>query len=217
MIVAAILVAAGSGERLGADVPKAFVTVAGRTLLEHAASRFTDAVRDLIVVAPSSHLEQAAKLVPSATVVAGGATRQQSVAAGLAALGRDVQAVLVHDVARAFTPVEVIRRVVDALASYPAVIPVVPVTDTIRRTGLDGVLHDTLDRSSLVAVQTPQGFHRGLLVHAHDGAPESATDDASLVEAHGVQVHGVPGDELAFKITYPLDLARAEAVCDGTP
>jgi 2-C-methyl-D-erythritol 4-phosphate cytidylyltransferase len=214
-IVAAILVAAGSGERLGAAVPKAFVPVAGRALLEHAAARFQQhpQVRDVIVVAPGTHLEQASKAAPSAVVVAGGATRQQSVSAGLAALAADVDLVLVHDVARAFVPAEVISRVIAALADAAAVIPVLPVTDTIRRSDpATGELHETVDRSRLSAVQTPQGFRRDDLVVAHRDAPADATDDASLIEALGGRVLGVAGDALAFKITYPLDLLLAEAV-----
>lgn len=214
--VAAILVAAGSGTRLGADVPKAFVTAAGRTLLEHAAGRFCahPRVRDVVVVAPASDLDRAAALVPGAVVVAGGQTRQQSVSCGLAALAEDVEAVLVHDVARAFVPAAVIDRVIDALVTAEAAIPVVPVTDTIRRTDASGALHETVDRSTLAAVQTPQGFSRSALVAAHEGAPPSATDDAVLVEARGGRVTGVPGDALAFKITYPVDLLLAEAVAE---
>ena len=218
MSVAAILVAAGSGERLGATLPKAFVEVAGRTLLEHAAGRFTThpSVRTVIVVAPVGELERAGKLVPEATVVAGGATRQQSVSAGLAALAEDVDLVLVHDVARAFVPAEVISRVIAALDDAVAAIPVLPVTDTIRRSDPStGELHGTVDRSLLSAVQTPQGFRRAELIAAHRDAPEDATDDASLIEASGARVVGVAGDALAFKITYPLDLKFAEVVAGG--
>ena len=117
LTVAAILVAAGDGTRLGANIPKAFVNVAGRTLLEHAAARFADhrQVRDVIVVVPAGLLATASSLVPGAQVVAGGPTRQDSVARGLAALADDVEFVLVHDVARPFVPAEVIGRVLDAL------------------------------------------------------------------------------------------------------
>jgi 2-C-methyl-D-erythritol 4-phosphate cytidylyltransferase len=193
------------------------VTVAGRTLLEHAASRFVahPLVRDLIVVAPSSHREEAGKLVPSAVVVAGGETRQQSVSAGLGVVEPDVEAVLVHDVARAFVPPEVITRVIGGLAlvGARAAIPIVPVTDTIRRSDPStGDLHETVDRSTLSAVQTPQGFWRDALVDAHANALPDATDDASLIEARGGRVVAVRGDQRAFKITYPLDLILAEAV-----
>src|SRR5690349_21532916 len=116
-IVAAIVVAAGAGSRLGSSVPKAFVDVGGVPLLSHVTSRFlgSSLVRDIVVVAPTAHVERAAALVPEASVVAGGLTRQHSVDNGLAALAPDVDLVLVHDAARAFVPVEVISRVIAAL------------------------------------------------------------------------------------------------------
>lgn len=216
MIVAAVLVAAGSGDRLGADGPKAFVPVAGRSLLEHAAGRFAAhaGVRDLVIVAPAAQTTVAAGLVPHAVVVPGGRTRQESVARGLAALAGDVDTVLVHDVARAFVPAAVIGRVLAALAAgASAVVPTVPVRDTVRRVAaLTGELGPTVDRSGLCAVQTPQGFRRATLDAAHATADPNATDDASLVEALGEQVVAVPGAEEAFKVTVPLDLALAEAV-----
>jgi 2-C-methyl-D-erythritol 4-phosphate cytidylyltransferase len=213
--VAAILVAAGSGQRLGADVPKAFVLIDGLTLLEHAASRFLGhpAIGSVIVVAPAGSADHAAALtgVPAVT---GGATRQDSVAAGLRALGADVRFVLVHDVARPFVPDEVIDGVLAALESgADAVVPVVPIHDTVRRVGRDGALAGVLDRSTLVAVQTPQGFRREVLTAAHDEPAEpGATDDAGLVEARGGRVVAVPGADASFKITTPSDLIRAESV-----
>ncbi len=213
--VAAILVAAGSGSRLGADLPKAFVRVAGRPLLQHAADRFTGhpRVRDLVVVAPVSLVGPAAECVPSATVVPGGATRQQSVDRGLAACARDVDVVLVHDVARPFVPPGVIGRVVAALdAGADAVIPVLPLADTVKRVRGDVVV-DTLDRSALRAVQTPQGFRRSVLERAHASSDGSdALDDAALVEHLGIPVVTVDGDDASFKITRPWDLLVAEAV-----
>lgn len=213
--VAAVLVAGGSGSRLGAQVPKAFVAVAGRTLLEHAARRFLDhpRVRDVVVVAPAALVDAAARAVPSATVVAGGVTRQESVDRGLAACAGDVDAVLVHDVARPFVPGDVIGRVVTALdAGADAVIPVLPLADTVKRVRGDVVV-DTLDRAALRAVQTPQGFRRAVLVRAHASSDGSdALDDAALVEHLGIPVVTVDGDDAAFKITRPWDLVVAEAV-----
>jgi 2-C-methyl-D-erythritol 4-phosphate cytidylyltransferase len=214
MRIAAILVAAGAGQRLGADVPKAFCTVQGRTLLSYAHARFAahPAVGSVIVVAPSDRLEHA-KALTGAVVVAGGATRQDSVAAGLAALPPDVDAVLVHDVARAFVPAEVIDRVVAALRDgADAVIPTRPVTDTIKRVDARGRVVETVERSTLVAVQTPQGFRRDVLVAAHAAGPIGVTDDAGLVEALGGTVVAVDGADEAFKITRPWDLLLAEAV-----
>lgn len=217
LTVAAILVAAGDGRRLGADLPKAFVPVGGRTLLEHAAAPFLahPGVRDVVLVAPAPLVAAAGSLVRRATVVSGGSTRQRSVAAGLAALAGDVDAVLVHDVARPFVPAEVIARVLAALeGGAQAVVPFVAVTDTIRRADPQtGALVETLDRAALLAVQTPQGFPRALLAQAHAGAADdTATDDAALVEAIGGTVVAVRGSEEAFKITHPVDLLLAEAV-----
>ena len=218
--VAAIVVAAGSGQRLGADVPKAFVEVAGRTILEHAVDRLGahPRVGSVVVAAPAQMCARATQLVASATVVAGGATRQQSVAAALAAVPADVELVLVHDAARAFVPVEVIDRVLGALgAGADAVVPTLPVSDTIRTVDLaSGELGALVDRSGLLAMQTPQGFRREVLAKAHALAPGAdATDDAALVEALGLQVIAVRGDERAFKITVGVDLALAEALARG--
>jgi 2-C-methyl-D-erythritol 4-phosphate cytidylyltransferase len=215
--VAAILLAAGAGERLGAQVPKAFVYVAGRTLLEHAAARFlaSTAIRDVVIAVPDGFAGEAARHVPGATVLPGGVTRQESVARALVAVADDVDAVLVHDVARAFVPAEMIGRVVAALADgAEAVVPVVPVTDTIRscdpRTDQLGAV---VDRTKLRAMQTPQGFQRAILTEAHEkGRTLQVTDDVALVEALGRRVVAVPGDGRAFKITAPLDLALAEVV-----
>lgn len=129
-------------------------------------------------------------------------------------LADDVELVLVHDAARAFVPSVVVERVVAALRNgADAAIPVVPVTDTIREQERPGTLGSTVDRNRLVAVQTPQGFLKDVLVDAHRRAqPGDACDDASLVEAIGVEVVAVAGSELAFKITRPLDLVLARSV-----
>jgi 2-C-methyl-D-erythritol 4-phosphate cytidylyltransferase len=223
MAVAAIVVAAGSGSRLGASVPKAFVPVAGRTLLEHAVAGLSRHPRigPVVVAAPPGWVDRAGGLVPDAVVVGGGATRQRSVALALDAVPPDVEFVLVHDAARAFVPVEVLARVIDALeAGSTAVVPTLPVSDTIRSVDPgSGELGGLVDRSRLLAMQTPQGFRRDVLVRAHSvaaaGDSGDATDDAALVEAIGVAVVAVRGDERAFKITVPIDLALAEALADG--
>lgn len=216
--VAAILVAAGSGQRLGADVPKAFVSVAGRTLLEHAFGRFAahPMIDAVVVVAPAARTEAAAELT-GALVVAGGPTRRASVAAGLGALATEAQFVLVHDVARPFVPVSVIDAVIRSLTGgADAVVPVLAIRDTVRRVAPDGTLAGVVDRSTLAAVQTPQGFRHEVLAAAHR-QPESvaATDDATLVEALGHHVVSVPGADEAFKITTAADVARAEFVLGG--
>ena len=205
---AVVVVAAGSGSRLGASVPKAFVRVAGRTLLERALDpvRALDPAVQVIVVVPAA---PGLELPEGAESVIGRATRQGSVAAGLALLAPSVTTVLVHDAARAFTPVDQFERVIAAVAATGAgVIPALPVTDTIKLTDAGRAL-DTVDRSRLVAVQTPQGFPAAQLVAAYAAATSEYTDDAALFAAAGHAVSVVAGDADAFKVTTPHDLERA--------
>ncbi|MGN6197424.1 2-C-methyl-D-erythritol 4-phosphate cytidylyltransferase [Humibacter sp.] len=222
--VAVIVVAAGSGTRLGAGMPKAFVSVGGRTLLEHAVHAVSGMRSDaqLIAVVPAGATDEVrrllAALAPEAVVVAGGASRQASVEAGLAALHEAVEVVLVHDAARAFTPSGQFDAVVAAVdAAGEGVVPGLPVSDTIKRTDADALVTGTVDRSELVAVQTPQGFPRDILLQAYRAATEEATDDAALVAAIGHPVRIVAGDPLAFKVTTPADLARAEQLFGSAP
>ena len=213
-----VVVAAGSGTRLGAERPKAFVEVVGTTILERAVAGVLEAaVDELVVVVPEDLVAEATGRVDplrpegvDVTVVAGGAERTDSVAAGLAALSDAVSVVLVHDAARCLTPVVVFERVLAALAvGAKGVVPGVSVVDTIKVVDEGGVVTDTPDRSSLRAVQTPQGFDRALLTAAH-ASGAAATDDAALVEALGHDVIVVEGDALGLKITTVDDLARAE-------
>jgi 2-C-methyl-D-erythritol 4-phosphate cytidylyltransferase len=219
MTVAAIVPAAGEGRRLDAGVPKALVPVGGRTLLEHAVGALRAAGVDTVVVAaPPALVDDVAALLPSARVVPGGETRQDSVRLALAELDADVDIVLVHDAARALVPADVVRRVLAALAAgADAVIPVVPLADTVKEVDADGVVLGTVDRAALRAVQTPQGFRRTVLERAHAGGADAmgvraVTDDAALCEAIGVPVATVDGSAEAFKVTTPFDLAVAESV-----
>ena len=216
MSVVAIVPAAGRGERLGAAQPKALVTVGDVPLLTHAVHGLLLAGVDRVVVAaPADHLAEATAAVcelGNVLVVAGGADRTGSVRIALAHAA-DASVVLVHDAARAFTPESVIRSVVAAVrAGAPAVIPVLPVTDTIKVVDQDGVVTGTQDRTLLRAVQTPQGFDPAVLRRAYDAAGDAATDDAGLVERIGVPVATVPGHPHAMKVTTPFDLAVATAV-----
>ena len=206
---AIIIVAAGSGTRLGAGAPKAFVEVAGRSLLSHAIDSVPPCGQ-LVIVAPASHLAEASAHAAHAVVVAGGDSRQASVAAGLAVVAPGIRTVLVHDAARAFTPTHVFERVVAAVESTGGgVIPVLPVIDTIKRVDGAAVL-ETIDRSALVQVQTPQGFPREALDAAYRSATVEHTDDAALFAAAGGAVTSVIGDPRSHKITTPDDLRRAE-------
>jgi 2-C-methyl-D-erythritol 4-phosphate cytidylyltransferase/2-C-methyl-D-erythritol 2,4-cyclodiphosphate synthase len=221
--VAVIVVAAGSGTRLERPEPKAFVKVSGRSILERALETVFSLRQpvQVIVVAPSAMLGEATALADQTagsasaylTVVAGGDTRQQSVAAGLAELAPEVETVLVHDAARAFTPVGLFDAVIaEVQATGAGVIPGLPVPDTIKQTDWTGAVEKTIDRSALVAVQTPQGFPRASLVAAYSKATEDHTDDAAVFSAAGNAVTVIDGDALAFKISTPWDLRRAEAL-----
>ncbi len=217
--VGVVVVAAGSGARLGAALPKAFVVLHGRPLLGYAVDTVARLphLRRLVVVAPPEHADPTSPvwagvdLPEGAVVVAGGAERTDSVAAGLAALG-DVDVVLVHDAARCLTPPEVFGRVVEAVrAGAPGAVPGLPLVDTVKTVDAHGVITGTPDRSSLRAVQTPQGFVLDVLVRAYRSGV-GATDDAALVELGGHHVVVVDGDPLAFKVTTPDDLEHAERV-----
>ncbi|MEJ1088957.1 2-C-methyl-D-erythritol 4-phosphate cytidylyltransferase [Microbacterium sp. Mu-80] len=216
---AIIIVAAGSGTRLGAGAPKALVHVGGRTVLGHALDGvFAAAPMQVVVVAPAGHegvvdaeiAASAGERRPLAGVVTGGATRQRSVAAGLAALGAQITTVLVHDAARALTPAPLIDAVAAAV-SDAGVIPALAVVDTLKQVDGDDVV-GVVDRSVLAAAQTPQGFPRAALEAAYaraKAAGEEHTDDAALFAAAGGVVRSIAGSERAFKITTPSDLERA--------
>lgn len=215
--VVALVPAAGMGVRLGENKPKAFVHVGGSPMLTRAVQGLIDsgAVDDVVVMVPAELVAETRALLPasdvSVQVVAGGAERTDSVRAGLAA-APDATLVLVHDAARALTPPALITRVVEALrAGARAVVPALPVTDTIKSVDATGAVTGTPDRSGLRAIQTPQGFDAALLRAAY-AVGTQATDDAGLVEMLGATVHTVLGDALAFKITTPLDLVLANTL-----
>ncbi len=260
--VGLVVVAAGSGRRLGADVPKAFVPLAGVALLGHALRGALSCpdVAEVVVVAPAGWIDEAqavcrwAASQPTAhssgpdipnpeptahssgpdtprksadqgvdneatrvtiEVVAGGAERGDSVAAGLSALSADVGIVLVHDAARCLAPPEVFHRVIAAVREGAvAVVPGVPVVDTIKEVDDRGRVVGTPERARLRAVQTPQGFRRDVLDRAHATASD-ATDDAALVERLGETVFVVEGDSRALKVTTPADLEVAARILAG--
>ncbi|WP_433954331.1 2-C-methyl-D-erythritol 4-phosphate cytidylyltransferase [Curtobacterium flaccumfaciens] len=220
---AVVVVAAGSGTRLGIGTAKAFVPVAGALMLARALEPLfaLPSPTLVVVVAPASHLDECRQVVGSVAgaavaytaVVAGGADRHGSVEAGLAVLPDSVTTVLVHDAARCLTPAAQFSRVFDAVVAGDGagVVPALPVTDTVKR--IDGdVVVETVDRAALVGVQTPQGFPLAALRRAYAVSSQSETDDAGVFQAVGGTVRFVPGDADAFKITTPWDLGRAESI-----
>ncbi|MFL6139873.1 MAG: 2-C-methyl-D-erythritol 4-phosphate cytidylyltransferase [Frankiaceae bacterium] len=228
--VAAVVPAAGRGERLGPGAPKALRDLAGVPMLVHAVHALAQArLVDLVIVAaPPDDLADVERVLGShevpadVRVVAGGATREESVRSALSVLPPDVDVVLVHDAARPLAPSELADAVATAVrGGADAVVPGVPVPDTIKRVGASGEVIETMPRDELRAVQTPQGFRREVLVAAHEAArspadapPRAApaTDDAALVERIGHPVTVIAGSQEAFKVTRPLDLLLAEAV-----
>jgi 2-C-methyl-D-erythritol 4-phosphate cytidylyltransferase len=217
--VVVLVPAAGSGTRLGPGAPKALRELVGAPLLVHAVRRLGRApsVGCIVVAAPAGDLEAVRAMLAGeigsglAVVVQGGPTRQMSVANALRAAPAPYPIVLVHDAARALAPVDLVERVAAAVRDgHDAVIPVRPVTDTIKEVDDADHVVGTVDRSVLRAVQTPQGFRRPVLEAAHRAAADETTDDAGLVEKLGIRVYCVPGAESALKITRPGDLALAE-------
>jgi 2-C-methyl-D-erythritol 4-phosphate cytidylyltransferase / 2-C-methyl-D-erythritol 2,4-cyclodiphosphate synthase len=212
--VTVIIPAGGSGERLGASIPKALVSLAGRTLIEHCVSNVAPIANQIIVAAPAGYEDQFRSLLgDDILVVTGGVVRADSVRAALQHATSDF--ILVHDAARSLASPELAGRIIDALASgEKAVIPVMAVIDTIKHVDHNDFVIATHDRSSLRAVQTPQGFDASTLKAAH-ATSQDATDDAGLVEALNIPVKIVEGEERAFKITLPEDLLRAEKLLIG--
>ena len=211
MSISVIIPAGGSGERLGAKLPKALVQLAGRTLIEHAVAQMSPIADEIIVAAPKGLERTFQELLGSdVIVVTGGITRTESVNAGLRLLSKDAKFVLVHDAARPLASTDLARRIIKELqAGADAVIPGLKVADTIKRVNVDGFVTKTPNRAKLRAIQTPQGFTRETLVTAHKLNSE-ATDDAALVEELDIPVKVILGEDRALKITTPDDLGRAQ-------
>ena len=216
--MAVLVPAGGLGTRLGGHTPKQFLQVGGATILARTLTHFVrhPGVRAIVVAAPAEHLARTRRLVARSgrhpvEVVAGGATRQESVWQALQAVPGDVDVVLVHDAVRPFIDRRLIDAVVAAAVAHGAAIGALPIVETVKRVR-DAVVETTLDRSGLWAVQTPQAFRAALLREAHDKARREgvvATDDAMLVEWLGQPVRVVPGLAGNVKITTPEDLRRA--------
>ncbi len=219
MIVDAIVVAAGVGQRFGGDLPKQYAQLAGAPILLHSAERLQahPGIRRVIVVIHQDHralYKQVSSSLVDVSAVIGGPTRQHSVWAGLEALAKDEQpdAVLIHDGARPCLGNDVLERVLCALQDHQAVLPAIKVTDSLKQERNHTVIGE-VDRTNLVRAQTPQGFNFAMILDAHRRlAPQSFTDDTALARELGIEVHIVEGDRNNIKITENEDFAVAEAV-----
>ena len=210
---AAIIAAAGAGNRLAATLPKALVKLVDKTLVEHAIAALSPVAELIIITAPAGYEDQFSKLLgDQVKVITGGVLRSDSIRIALSNIPENYEYVLVHDCARALATTELANSVLNALSKgEQAVIPALDVIDTIKEIDSNNYVRNTLNRSSLRAVQTPQGVTRSVLARAHE-ASEDATDDAALVEALGIAVKVIPGEFRALKITTKADLATATQI-----
>ena len=222
--VVALVPAAGRGHRMGSNTPKQFLTLGGLPLLAHSLRvlETSDIISAIVLAAPQVDLDYCRRdivdqygLKKVRQIVAGGAERQDSVRLGLAAVGDDADIVLVHDAVRPFLTPTMIAQVVEAAAKHGAAIVAIPMRDTVKRAGADGLIEETVDRKPLWLAQTPQAFKRALLEEAHAKALQNgfrATDDAQLVERLGHRVAIVEGSTDNIKVTRPEDLAMGESI-----
>jgi len=218
--IGVVLAAGGRGRRFGRAVPKQFLKLRGKPILQHSLERFAGlaAVREIVVVVPEEHARRAAAIIRRSgvrrrcQVVAGGAERQESVGRGLRALDPACRIVLVHDAARPLVSAAVVERVIRATRRFGAAMAALRVSDTIKREGQRGFATETVRREQLWAAQTPQGFRRSLLERAHRQAVQEGvvgTDEASLLERMGKKVRLVEGSPKNLKITTREDFLLA--------
>ncbi len=218
----AIILGGGSGQRMGAGINKVFLPLRGVPAIVRSVAPFSSLCQGAVVVARAEEVDEMRSLLSHyglsrfvLSVVPGGDTRQASVKNGMAALPGDAEAILVHDGARCLVTEAIISRVLDSIATHGSGVAAVAVTDTIKRAGADGQVLETLERSELYAMQTPQGFVAADLFAAHAKAAVDnhlATDDAALVEYLGKPVYLTEGSRENLKLTQPVDMAFAEAI-----
>ena len=218
----AIVLAGGSGQRMGAEGNKVFLPIRGIPAIVRAIAPFSALCKGVVVVARAEEVVLMGDIVRQyglsaivTRIVPGGADRQASVASGLAALAEDASIVLVHDGARALVTERVIQNVLESVRVHGSGVAAIPVTDTVKRANTDGWVQETLSREALFAMQTPQGFRTADLRAAHEKAEAvgyCATDDAALLEFAGMPVRLCEGDRENIKLTTPLDRTLAEMI-----
>lgn len=217
MRVTAVLLAAGRGRRMGRGENKAFAIVSGTPLLGLTIRAFARcaSIDEIVIVAAAGERERVSALLPAVSqpirIVDGGAERRDSSRAGVETASGDI--VLLHDGARPFASAQLIDRVIAGAIEHGACVPVLPVVDTLRHVEVNGALAcETLDRSAVARIQTPQAFRRELIRRALETCPPDAPDDAAAVLALGERVVAVAGEPTNLKVTTPEDLALAEAI-----
>jgi 2-C-methyl-D-erythritol 4-phosphate cytidylyltransferase len=217
MTAGAIIVAAGRSERMGGGIDKLLAPLGERPLIAHTMDAFAGhpSLDELVIVASEANRDAirsiARETAPDANVVLGGERRRDSVLAGLDALG-ECEYVVVHDAARPFVTKELIDAALEGAQEYGAAICGVAVSDTVKRVDAAGLVQSTVSRTGLWLAQTPQAFHSGLLLMAHQSSEVDVTDDAALVELMGGPVRVVQGSSRNIKVTMPEDLVLAEAL-----
>ena len=225
MNTSAIIVAAGSGVRLGKSEPKAFVKIGGRTMLSYSLRVVASitAIKELVIAVPDGFESATRAEVTAASIripvkiTRGGAERQDSVRIALALTSSESHLIVVHDAARPLATTKIFEACLEAAARAGGAIAAIPLADTLKRV-VDSAITETIARAGLWQAQTPQAFRRDLLVAAHRRAVDErvvATDDADLVERIGTRVEVVEGSTANIKITTPSDLAIAEAIVAG--
>jgi len=218
MRVTAVILAAGRGERMRTVENKAFLTVAGRPLLEHALDAFvrSPSIDEIVVVVRRGEEARIEALLPAVekplSIVPGGDVRRDSAIAGVEAARGEI--VLIHDGARPFPSGALIDRIVRGTLDRGACVPVLPVVDTLRPIDGDRLGAQPIDRGGLARMQTPQGFRRSLILRALPRAPREVTDDAGAILALGEEVSTVPGEATNLKVTVPEDIPLAEAIVE---
>ena len=218
----AIILGGGSGRRMGSDINKIFLPLRGIPAIVRSIAAFTGLCAGAVVVAAADEMDTMRAVIHRCgmdrfvlDVVAGGSERQHSVWNGIQALPQDAECVLIHDGARALVTPEVIRRTIASVEEHGSGIASIPAVDTIKRADKNGLVIETPDRSTLYAMQTPQGFRTELIRKAHEIAQADrflGTDDASLLEHAGMPVYLCEGDRENLKLTTPTDLKLAELI-----
>ena len=218
----AVILGGGSGRRMGRNLNKIFLPLRGIPAIIRSIAPFTGLCAGAVVVAAADETDDMRQLLARygmdrfvRAVVAGGKERQHSVWNGLQALPEDAECVLIHDGARSLVTEEVILNALRSVEEHGSGVAAVPVVDTIKRAGADGLVQDTPDRASLYAVQTPQAFRLPLILKAHQKAQADqflGTDDASLLEHAGMPVYLSEGSRENLKLTTPVDLELADLI-----